>query len=96
MYLYWRYGMNSKEEAAKNRIDVIQRAAKTLNLPYTVVEEAWEYQFKFVKEHVENAKIEPILLKRLGRFMLGGRYKGPETFEMIDNTKKSKISKNAI
>ena len=88
--------MSINDVTSKNKIDVIQRAANMLNLPYTVVEEAWEYQFKYVKQHIESANTEPILLKRLGRFMLGGRYKGVETFEKIGNTKKSKNTKDAI
>jgi hypothetical protein len=74
-------------DSERNRITVIQRAANILKAPFREVEEAFEYQFKFLKKHIESRGTESVLLPRLGRFKLTGRYKGQQSFDEIDQTK---------
>lgn len=78
------------EEGHRNRISVINKAAEMLKAPFSEVEEAFEYQFKFIANHIKTQQTKPVMLKRLGKFQLGKRFKGQETFDMIDKIKEGK------
>lgn len=78
------------EETHRNRVSVIKKAADMVGASYAEVEEAFEYQFKFIANHIKTKQTKPILLKRLGKFTLNGRYKGPESFDIVDESKMKK------
>lgn len=78
------------EEGHRNRISVINKAAEMLKAPFSEVEEAFEYQFKFMANHMKTQQTRTVMFKRLGKFQLGKRFKGQETFDMIDKLKEDR------
>jgi len=66
---------------------MLKKAADMVNASLKDVEEAFDAQFKFISNHIKSRSIDTVMLKRLGKFKLSGRYKGPESFDRIDSTK---------